>query len=241
MLDAIGRAGATLRDALFPLTCLLCHAPVAGVGLCPFCRRDAPFPSGAACDGCAVPLPGRAGDEPLRCDDCLSSPRPWDEARAAMLYNGSGRRLVLQLKHADRTELAHAVALWLRRAARDVLSPETLVVPVPLHRLRLLRRRYNQSAEIARALGRLSGGPYRPEALRRVRATLPQDHRSRPDRYGNVAGSITLAEDVAGRHVAVVDDVMASGATMAACAVALRDGGAARVSALTLARVARDR
>ena len=238
MRTGMQRAALAVHDALFPATCLVCHAPVATVGLCPPCRRDAPFVSGAACDGCAVPLPGHA-DGALLCDHCRVAPRPWDEARAALLYDGTGRRLVLQLKHADRTELAQAASTWLGRAARDVLRPDTLVVPVPLHRLRLLRRRYNQSAEIARALARLTGGPYRPTALRRIRATLPQDHRSRPDRQANVAGSIALSEDVAGAHVALVDDVMASGATMAACAQALRGGGAARITALALARVAR--
>ena len=238
MRDRLQRAGAGLREALFPPLCLLCHAPVGGVGLCAPCHRAAPFLRGAACRGCAAPLPGH-DDGPARCDDCLRAPRPWDDARAALRYDGAGRRLVLELKHADRTELAQAAALWLHRAARGAVSRETLLVPVPLHPWRLLRRRYNQSAEIARALAPLAGAAFRPLALRRTRATLPQDHRSRPDRQRNVAGSIALAEDVRGRHVAVVDDVMASGATMAACADALRAGGAARVTALVLARVAR--
>ena len=239
MRHGMQRVAVALRDALYPLTCLLCHAPVGSPGLCPACHRDAPFVTGAACDTCGAPLPGSA-DAPASCDGCLAAPPPWDDGHAAMRYAGSGRRLVLQLKHGDRTELAQAAALWIRRRARDVLTPDTVIVPVPLHRLRLLRRRYNQSAEIARALAHLSGSGYAPLALCRTRATLPQDHRSRPDRDANVAGSIALSQDVAGAHVAVVDDVMASGATMAACARAVREGGAARVTALVLARVARD-
>ena len=138
------RVLAGLRDALYPRTCLLCHEPVATPGLCAACHRDAPFITGAACDACGVPLPGR-DDGPSVCDDCRAAPRAWDDARAVLRYDGAGRRLVLQLKHGDRTELAQAAAAWLRRRGRGVLRPETLIVPVPLHPLRLLRRRYNQS------------------------------------------------------------------------------------------------
>ena len=235
MRAAMQSAGLALRDALYPATCLLCHDPVAEPGLCGPCRRDAPFVTGATCPTCAVPLPGPAGDGE-RCDVCRTSPPPWDEARAALLYDGPARRLILRLKHGDRTELARPAAAWLSARARDLLRGDTLVVPVPLHRFRLWRRRYNQSAEVARALAGRMGLLYAPEALRRTRRTLPQDHRSKPDRRANVAGAFA-ASGVEGRHVAVVDDVMASGATMAACADALRMAGAARITALALARV----
>ncbi|UWQ21959.1 ComF family protein [Jannaschia sp. W003] len=232
---ALRAAGAALRDAVYPLTCLLCEARVEAPGLCPACWRDTPFVGAACCPLCAMALPGTEGA--ALCDECLTAGRPWDEARAALRYEGRARSLVLQLKHGDRTELADAAALWLHARARDLLGPDTLLVPVPLHRWRLARRRYNQAALIACALARRSGAGFDPLALRRTRRTPSQDRRSRAERFANLAGAIEAVRPLAG-HVALVDDVMTSGATLAACADAVRAAGARRVSVLVLARVA---
>ncbi|CTQ49284.1 ComF family protein [Jannaschia donghaensis] len=243
-LQRVGaRAVTVLRDALYPVTCLMCDARVEEEGaLCPACWADTPFLSGACCELCGTNLPGE-DDGGMWCDDCLTLGRPWDEGHAAMAYAGTGRRLVLSFKHGDRTELATGAARWIHRRARDILTDRTLLVPVPVHRWRLLRRRYNQAALLAKALALRTGGPCDVMALTRHRQTLSQDHRSVPDRFANIADaiSVTPGADIAGRHVAVVDDVMTSGATLAACADALRQAGAARISVLILARVAKDR
>lgn len=233
-MQRAGPAAAWARDALFPPTCVLCRAPVGGPGLCGPCRREAPFVSGAACRVCALPLPG-AVDAEASCDRCAHAPPPWEAGRAPLRYEGSARRLVLRLKHGDGMALGPVAAAWLHGRARGLVGPGWAVVPVPLHPRRLWRRRYNQAAEIARPLARLAGADYAPGLLRRVRAGPPQDRRTRAARAQNVAGAFA-ARDAAGRDVAVVDDVMASGATMAACADALRAGGARRVVALVLAR-----
>lgn len=242
MNDTLQRAGHALREALYPTTCMMCEARVQDEGaLCPACWATTPFLSGACCDLCALPLPG-PDDGPARCDECLDAGRPWDAARAALRYGDGARRLVLALKHGDRTELARGAARWMCRSGRDLLDPTALLVPVPVHRWRLLKRRYNQAALLAREIGRLSGVPCDPMALERHRETPSQDHRSVEDRFANVAGAIRLhpRAAVADRGVILVDDVLTSGATLAACTEVLRAGGAARVSVLVLARVAKD-
>ncbi|SDY35504.1 comF family protein [Jannaschia faecimaris] len=237
-----GRAMGAIRDALYPVTCMMCDSRVEEDGaLCPTCWSDTPFLSGACCDLCGTKLPGdEAGVS--HCDGCLASGRPWEEGRAALVYGATGRRIVLALKHGDRTELASGAARWMHRRSRDILTPETLLVPVPVHRWRLLRRRYNQAALLAQSLARLTGGPCDPMALTRHRQTLSQDHRSVADRFANLvdAISVTPSADVWGRHIALVDDVMTSGATLACCADVLRRAGATRISVLVLARVAKD-
>ncbi|TFL19247.1 ComF family protein [Jannaschia formosa] len=238
---SVSKAAAALREALYPRTCLLCQERVEDeFALCPACWSETPFISGAACDLCGTSLPG-AADGAARCDDCLTLARPWDEGRAVLSYAGGGRRMVLSLKHGDRTELARAAARWIARRAGDLIGPETVFVPVPIHRWRLLKRRYNQSALIASDLARITGGHFAPEALRRVRQTPSQDHKSVRDRFANLDGCMAPGrEDLAGRHVALIDDVMTSGATLAASSDVIRGMGAARITVLMLARVAKD-
>lgn len=247
MRSALQRASrrtvSALRDALYPVTCLMCDARVEEEGaLCPDCWADTPFLSGSCCHLCGTKLPGE-DDGISACDECIEMDRPWDEGRAALVYHGTARRLVLAFKHGDRTELATGAARWLHRRAQDLLTEETLIVPVPVHRWRLLKRRYNQAALLALALAKRTGGPCDVMALNRYRSTPSQGHRAAPGRFENLVDAIevTRGAQIAGRHVALVDDVMTSGATLAVCAEALRRAGASRISVLILARVAKDR
>ena len=129
-----------------------------------------PFIDGPLCDGCGTPFEYDLG-EGVRCADCMAKPRAFSRGRAACLYDDASRGVILQLKHADRTDLAPMLARWISRSARDLLEDADAIAPVPLHRGRLLGRRYNQAAEIARPLSRLTGVPCLPDALVRVRAT----------------------------------------------------------------------
>ncbi len=213
-------------------------------GLCPDCWRNTPFIAGLVCDSCGMPLPGTEDAEPAICDDCLTIARPWKQGRAALLYRDMGRRLVLALKHGDRLELAGPMAAWMLRAARPILAPDMLVLPVPLHWSRLLRRRYNQSALLSKLVAQHAGLDHCPDLLRRSRRTGTQDGRDREGRFLNMSGAITVAPKrrirLAGRPVLIVDDVMTSGATLAAAAETCLAAGAERVSVLALARVAKD-
>lgn len=160
-----------------------------------------------------------------------------------MRYSDASKGLILRLKHADRHEGVSAFGKWLARAGSEFLSDVDVIAAVPLHRLRLLSRLYNQAAMLALALGEESGLPTDPMILERARRTPNQGGLTRRQRRHNVAGAFRVrpgyAPRIKGRNVLLVDDVMTTGATVEACARTLKRAGAKRIYVLTLARVVR--
>ncbi len=236
--DGIGPA---LLDALLPPRCLSCGALVAGPGtLCAPCWTDLTFIAPPLCARCGVPFAFAVRGETV-CGQCRRRAPSYDRARSVLRYDAASRGLVLAFKHGDRTESAPAFAAWLRRAAGGLLEGAPILVPVPLHPSRLRARRYNQSALLARHLARLSGLDWAPDGLLRTRRTRSQGRLGAAERRRNVGGAFAAsrrgARAVAGRRAVLIDDVLTSGATVEACARALRSGGAAAVDVLTLTRV----
>lgn len=232
-------------DAIYPARCLTCGAIVdADFGLCGSCWRDTSFIGGTVCDGCGAPLPGADGGDSAECDACLRSPRPWKSGRAAILYSDTGRKLVLALKHGDRQEIARPAGLWLAQAAQALLTQNTLIAPVPLHWVRMIKRRYNQSALLAKTLAARVERPMCPDLLQRYRRTPSLDGLGREARFRTLDNAIRVhprrRHRLMGRPVLLVDDVMTSGATLAACTQACLDAGSGPVCVVTLARVTKD-
>lgn len=230
---------------VYPPRCVSCGDLVErDFALCPRCWGEMAFLSGLVCDSCGLPLPGVSSDGPEYCDACLAHPPPWSRGRAALAYRERGRALVLALKRGDRTDLARPAAQWMLRAARPILQPGLLVAPVPLHRWRLLARRYNQAALLSQHVAAGVPAEHRADLLIRRRRTESQEGKSRDARFANLDGAIAVAPRHAaclrGRQVLLVDDVMTSGATLAAAAEACRAAGAREVRVLVLARVAKD-
>jgi ComF family protein len=239
------RIGRRVLDALLPPRCLGCGVVVEEPGaLCTSCWEKAAFIVPPQCARCGLPFElAPAGPEEIECAACIAEPPHFDRARAVMRYDQGARGLVLRFKHADATHAAPGYARWMARAGAELLAGCELIVPVPLHRWRLLWRRYNQSALLALALGRVAGRPVAPDLLVRRRPTPSQGRLDRARRFANVAGAFSMRpgrkREVAGRRVLLVDDVMTTGATAGECARVLKKAGAASVDVLTLARVVR--
>jgi len=241
--SAAGNLAAGVLDALLPPQCLGCGTLVGGGGvLCPSCWETVTFLSPPQCDACGLPFEYDPGVGAL-CGACVREKPVYERARAAMIYNEASRRLVLAFKHGDRTDAAPAFGAWLARAGRDLLADAGLIAPVPLHWSRLFTRRYNQSALLAKALGRVSGVSVTQDLLIRRRRTPPQGRMSPSARKRNVRGAFAIRKSKAslieGKRVLLIDDVLTTGATVSASARALIAAGAEAVDVLTLARVIR--
>lgn len=234
----------TLVQLVYPPRCLACGGLVeTDFGLCGTCWRDTPFIAGLSCDLCGVPLPGDS-DQAEICDECLQTPRPWVQGRAAIEYKDKGRRLVLSLKHGDRQDIAKPAAKWMARATRDMVQDNMIVVPIPLHLHRHLARRYNQSALLAKELAEELSLAWCPDALQRPKATPSLDGKTRDQRFETLSGRLSVTPTrrdlIKDRSVLIVDDVLTSGATLAAAAEACLAAGAEQVFVSVLARVAKD-
>ena len=251
--SVIGIAGACASiwsrqgfDFLFPPLCISCGERISEpYALCSKCWREVSFVEGAVCARCGFPFEIDPGENTV-CAGCYVAPTAFDCARSILYYDEASKRLILGFKHGDRLERAPAFIGWLERAGRAIAEDADFIVPVPLHRLRLWRRRYNQSAILAQGIARRFGKTYAPLVLNRVRHTPSQGSMpSAKARRRNVAAAFQVAEqggyEIRGKSVLLLDDVYTTGATLNACAGALRRAGVGRISALTLARVVRDR
>lgn len=230
---------------IYPSQCISCRDLVEGDNaLCGKCWRDTPFISGLVCDKCGTPLPGDDTGESILCDDCMVTARPWSKGRAAFLYTTNGRKLILAFKHGDRLDLAAPAGQWLAQAAAPLLCSNMLIAPVPLHWMRMLKRRYNQSALLAKSLAKTVDQSVCLDLLIRTKRTRSLDGLGREARFQMLADSIKVNHKrkhrLIGRSILLVDDVMTSGATLAACTETCLASGAKEVFTVTLARVAKD-
>ena len=235
-------AGAAL-DVIFPPGCLVCRTAVAAHGaLCPACWRGIGFIEKPYCERLGTPFAYDLGVLGLQSPEAIANPPVYHRARAvARFEDGPVRDLIHRLKYGDRMELAKPLGRWMARAGAELLAEADLLVPVPLHRRRLMWRQFNQANALAQVVARLSGKTVDPFALKRIKPTRPQVGLSRAGRAENVQGAFAVPEAaraaVLDRRILLIDDVLTSGATLNAAARVLLRAGAARVDVLVFARV----
>jgi ComF family protein len=217
-----------IAQRLIAPSCLLCSGRSAGALLCAHCSNDLPRLDQTRCDTCALPI--TAG---TRCGACLSQMPAYDHVCAPYTYAFPVDALVQGLKY--RSLLAIA-PLFGHAIAESLDERPDVLIPMPLAGARLRERGFNQSQEIARHLARASGIPLLAHACRRVRDTPPQTALPWKERAKNIRRAFVCDADLGGRHVAIVDDVMTTGATLNELARNLKKAGAARVSGLVAAR-----
>jgi ComF family protein len=237
----IARLAGAAADVLMPPLCLACRHPLAAHhAICARCWSQIDFIRPPLCDRLGIPLPFGIG-APMISAAAAADPPDYDRARAVARFDGVMRELVHDLKFRDRQDVRRLFGRWLAEAGAELLAEADVVIPVPLTRARLIRRRFNQAAILAQEVARLSGRRYEPQLLLRSRRTVPQVGLSRDQRRKNVAGAFTVSPGrqpaLNGARVVLVDDVITTGATVGACARALRRAGAAHVDVLALAMV----
>ena len=235
--------GRLALDLFFPPSCLACRKAVAATdALCASCWSAIRFIERPFCERLGTPFSLDLGAEGLVSPEAIANPPVYARCRCVCHFDdGPARQLVHRLKYGDRLELTTAMGAWMARAGDEILTDADLLVPVPLHRMRLARRRFNQSTVLARVISARCGVPVSIDSLVRDKATPPQVRLTRTQRALNVQGAFRVPVDqrlpLEGRAIVLVDDVLTSGATINAASRALLRGGARRVDVLVFARV----
>ncbi|MGH6816463.1 MAG: ComF family protein [Hyphomicrobiaceae bacterium] len=240
----VANAARSLADVILPPLCLACRRALGTHDtLCGPCWHQINFIRKPLCDKLGVPLPFDPGG-PIVSAEALAHPPVYDRARAVARFDGVMRRMIHELKYADRHDARRLFGRWLSEAGAELLADADAIVPVPLHRWRLLWRRFNQAALLAAEVSHLAGVPHDPLLLRRTRATPQQVGLPRSERVRNMTGVFAVADGyetrVTGRRIVLLDDVVTTGATIDAAAGVLKRAGAARVDVLALALVTDD-
>lgn len=232
-----------LLDLLLPPRCPVSGEIVDAPGLiAPHIWSKLSFIEAPYCHGCGLPFSFEIGAGAI-CATCAAAPPVFTQARSALLYDDASRDLILAFKHGDRLESVPALVPFMTRAGAELIAQTDYLVPVPLYRWRLLRRRYNQALLLAYGIGRTARKAVLPDSLFRVRSTPVQGHMKSDARAKNVKNAFGVRvkdrAEIAGKNILLIDDVYTTGATVSECAKALLKAGAAQVNVLTLARVAK--
>lgn len=225
-----------ILDFILPPRCIGCQEIVTTQGtLCGACWAKIDFIEHPMCCKCGNPFTVDMGQSE-QCGACLKTPPTYSKARSAVVYNDGSRTYAIRFKHGDATYLAPLMAQWMYKCAPDLIEGSDLIVPVPLHWTRLIMRRYNQAALLAKELSKISGNHADNQILKRTKATRSQKGK-KDQRRKNVRKVFTTNANLNGKKILLVDDVLTTGATVDECSKTLIYAGASEVRVLTFAKV----
>lgn len=231
----------TLVDTILPPRCVVTGEVVDQQGMLdPAAWANIEFIAEPQCKHCGIPFEFNS-DGDLLCASCSSHPPSYDKARAALIYNDTSKQMILGFKHGDKMHVALSFVPWLLKAGAPFWNEADIIMPVSLHRSRLMARRYNQAAVMIKALEKHVQCEVILDGLKRLRATPPQGHMKFGERQKNVRNAFVVNKThqprIQGKTIVLVDDVLTTGATVEECTKALKKAGAQKVFILTLARV----
>lgn len=222
-----------IQSLLFPNHCALCGSTLDDqTDFCPGCHADLPF-NRQACPTCALPVAGIGG---LPCGRCSRRPPPFATSQVPLRYASPFNRLIGEFKFQHKLHLAGLLSRLFCDQLPSTLALPDLIVPIPLHPRRLRERGFNQSLELARGVAAELNLKIDRRSCRRIRATPPQSGLDKTARSKNLRAAFVADSSLSGRHIALFDDVITTGATVTAASQALLRAGASRVDVWALAR-----
>ncbi len=230
-------------DFLLPPVCAVCKTSVSEKDtLCPECFKNLHFITKPYCQKCGRPFEfDILGDRV--CASCLMKAPLFEKARAVLLYDEMAKKLILPFKSGDKQELVSLLAKMMALQGKELIEEADVLMPIPLHRWRLLKRKYNQSALLANRLSKIFHKTYNPDSLKRVKSTVSQGHLSPDKRRKNVTNAFKVChkEKIKNQTVLLIDDVLTTGATVNECAKVLLKAGVKKVLVLTFASTPKNR
>ncbi len=229
-----------LSDILFPPRCVGCATVIKDYGnLCHVCWGNIRFLNSNACRICSFPLEYIDEDSPL-CAQCTAAPPIFNQSSSAIIYDEHSSKLITRFKYGDNTLVASYLAKLMVNANRANVDEVDYIIPVPIHKKRLLQRKFNQSALLAKQISKDCNAKFVPDMLKRTKHTPPQASLSAKKRKENVKGCFAInnkyADVIPGTSVLLVDDVVTTGSTLNECSKILKKEGVENIYILTLAK-----
>lgn len=226
-------------NLIFPNVCVSCECIIdKNYDLCSECSKKINFLTKHYCNVCGTVI----SDNIYTCGKCIAKPPPFKVLRSAFAYDQHSKNMIINFKFFDNLNYVKTYVKWMYRANQDIFQDAEVVVPIPLHKMRLFKRKYNQAALLARELSKLSNLSYTPFAIRRLRHTTPQAGLSLKQREKNLKKAFKTSnkEIIENKIVILVDDVVTTGATVRSCSQEILNSGAREVRVLSLARTVND-
>jgi ComF family protein len=226
-----------LKNLLFPARCDLCGAFIESSGLCVDCWNKISWISEPKCKICGIPF---EIDIDSVCALCLSKKQYFDKIVSVFKYDEFSKEIIAKFKYYDATNLSRIFAQWIVRVAEKEISDSDLVITVPTHFVKRLRRKYNQSELLAIEICKITEKPYEPRVLKKAKHNRPQEGLSSSEREKNVTNTFFVNEKYVGainnKNLILVDDVVTTGSTANECCKALKKHGAKSITIVTAAR-----